>query len=387
MISSLRLMTARLPIAVLLLFFPLYQGLAGDISQRLQQVQQERTELKQVREGLETRLDQLGQELKQVDTSLVQASSEARQAQADVRAADTRIASLNEQQSALLGRINRLKGQMQREASLAYRQIDKSALWISMLLNAQVAEIPHRQYLLSRLVQRQQQNRLEYAKASQQLAVTQNELEQQRKSLDALLIKKEQRQKDLQAALAGKRALWEKVRLDAKLKAARDAELARQEDALQKLLKGMGSTLLKTDNIDDWKSMRQLKGKLPWPMVGRIVANFHSPTAPGRPSLAGILLAPRNGDRQVKAIAAGQVRFADWFGGYGLMMIVDHGDGLMTVYAHNNALYKRPGDWVAEGDVLADAGNTGWVQDTRLYFEVRDSGRPSNPRHWCRNKG
>lgn len=387
MMLPFRLIPTCLLITALLLLFPLCQGLAEDISQQLQQVKEERAELKQVRKGLETRLDKLGKELERVDTSLVQATSDVRQAKADVQAADIRIESLDKQQRALLDKIKRLKGHMQHEASLAYRQIDESELWLSMLLNAQVADIPHRQYLLSRLVQRQQQDRLEYTRASQQLTVTQKELEKQRKTLDKLRIKKEQRQKALLAALADKRTLWKKVRHDAGLKAARDAELARREDALQKLLKGMGSTLLKTDNIDGWESMRQLRGKLPWPMHGRIVANFHSPTSPGRPSLAGILLAPRNGDRQVTAIAAGQVRFADWFGGYGLMMIVDHGDGLMTVYAHNNALYKRPGDWVAEGDVLADAGSTGWVQNTRLYFEVRDRGRPSNPRRWCRGKG
>lgn len=383
----LRPMPFRLSIAVMLLLFLPCHGLAGSISQQLQQVRQERTKLKQVRKELAVRLGRLGQELKQVDTSLVQASSELRQVRSDVRATDRHIASLEDQRHALLDKINRLKGHMQREASLAYRQVDQSALWMSMLLHAQVADIPHRQYILSRLVQRQQQDRLEYAKAGKQLAATQHELEKQRKALDALRVKKEQRQKNLRLALAGKRALWDKVRHDARLKAARDTQLAAQEKALQRLLKGMGSTLLKTDNIADWKPMRQLKGRLPWPMNGRIVANYHSPTAPGRPSLAGILLAPQSGDRQVKAIAAGQVRFADWFGGYGLMMIVDHGDGLMTVYAHNNALYKRVGDWVAAGDVLADAGSTGWVQDTRLYFEVRDDGRPSNPRHWCRHKG
>jgi len=191
----------------------------------------------------------------------------------------------------------------------------------------------------------------------------------------------------LQLAQAEKKTLWEKVRRDAKLKGERDAQLARQEKALKRLLKGMGSTLLKVDNADDWQSIRKLKGGLSWPINGRIVASFHSRPAPGRPRLTGVQLAPRQAGGQVKAIAAGQVRYADWFGGYGLMLIVDHGDGLMTVYAHNDALYKRLGDWVARGDVLADPGSTGWVPDTRLYFEVRDAGKPVNPRHWCRSKG
>jgi septal ring factor EnvC (AmiA/AmiB activator) len=363
------------------------ESIAGDTKQELEQIRQQRAELKQVRDELEARLGKLGKELKQVDTLLVAASAEARQAQADVRDADMRIDALKEQQSVLLGKMERLKAHMQHEAALAYRQADQSAMWLDMLFDAQVADIPHRQYILSRLVQRQQQDRLEYAQVQQELATTQSELEKERRGMVALRAVKEKRQEELQKARAGKRKLWRKVRHDSALKAERDAQLARQEEALLKLLKGMGSTLLNADNIDDWKPMRQLKGSLRWPLKGRIVAGFHSPTAPGRPSLAGVQLAPRRGGGQVKAIAAGQVRYADWFGGYGLMVIVDHGDGLMTVYAHNDVLYKRLGDWVAEGDVLADPGSTGWVQDTRLYFEVRDAGKPVSPLRWCRKRG
>jgi len=379
----------RLLLLALLLLTGLLPGqaVAGDARLQLEQIRQQRAELKQVRETLEKQLGKLGQELMQVDTLLVSASAEARQAQSDVRDADSRIAALKDQQSVLLGKTRRLKEHMQHEAVLAYRQAGKSALWLDMLFDARVADIPHRQYLLSQLVQRQQQDRIEYTQLQQELAFTQSELEKQRIALDGLRVVKEKRQKELQEARGGKQKLWEKVRRDSGLKAERDAQLARQEKALMKLLKGLGSTLLNTDNVDDWKPIRQLKGSLRWPINGRIVAGFHSPTAPGRASLAGVQLAPRHGGGQVKAIAAGQVRYADWFGGYGLMVIVDHGDGLMTVYAHNDALYKRLGDWVAEGDVLADPGSTGWVQKKRLYFEVRDAGKPVNPQRWCRRRG
>jgi septal ring factor EnvC (AmiA/AmiB activator) len=375
-------------LAVLLLagFLP-SQAMAGDARLELEQIRQQRAELQQVRKELEKQLGKLGQELMQVDSLLVAASAEARQAQSDVRDADDSIATLKDQQDMLLGKVRRLKQHMQQEAVLAYRQAGKSALWLDMLFDARVADIPHRQYLLSKLVQRQQQDRIEYTQLQQELVITQIELEKQRIALDEFRLVKEKRQKELQVARAGKQKLWDKVRRDSSLKAERDAQLARQERALKKLLKGLGSTLLNTDNTDDWKPIRKLKGSLRWPINGRIVAGFHSPTAPGRASLAGVQLAPRHDGGQVKAIAAGQVRYADWFGGYGLMVIVDHGDGLMTVYAHNDALYKRLGDWVAEGDVIADPGSTGWVQKKRLYFEVRDAGRPVNPQRWCRRRG
>ena len=117
------------------------------------------------------------------------------------------------------------------------------------------------------------------------------------------------------------------------------------------------------------------------------MASFGSRPVPGRPKLTGVQLVPTGKGtkrRAVKAIADGQVRYADWFGGYGLMMIVDHGDGLISVYAHNDALYWQMGDWVEAGELLAEAGSTGWIEDVRLYFELRDKGSPVNPKKWCR---
>jgi len=360
---------------------------AADTAAKLEKVKQQRIELQHIREELEARLGSLGAELKDVDSAVVLAAGEAKQASEAVRSTDASIDALRQKQSGLQLRMQRLQEHMQHEASLAYRQSGRASMWLDMMFDASVADIPHRQYLMSRLVEKQQQDRAEFAAAGQALAATQAELEVQRNQLDAQRAVKQERLDGLEKARAGKRALWEKVKHDARLKAEREAQLVKQEQALKKLLAGVGSTLLNTDNTDNWKPMRKLKGKLPWPLDGKIVAAFHSPTAAGRPSLAGVQLAPRHSGGQVKAVAAGQVRYADWFGGYGLMLIVDHGDGLMTVYAHNDALYKRPGDWVAEGDVLADPGSTGWVQKKRLYFEVRDAGRPSNPLRWCRKKG
>jgi len=84
------------------------------------------------------------------------------------------------------------------------------------------------------------------------------------------------------------------------------------------------------------------------------------------PTLQGVQLKPRSNTREVKAMASGQVRYADWFGGFGLMTIVDYGDGVLGVYAHNNALYKQLGDWVEENEMIAEAGSTGWINNVAV---------------------
>ena len=86
---------------------------------------------------------------------------------------------------------------------------------------------------------------------------------------------------------------------------------------------------------------------------------------------------------RVRAIHHGRVVYADWFGDSGLLLIIDHGDGFMSLYAHNQELYKQVGEWVSGGDVIAAAGDTGGQKDAGLYFEIRRNGKAENPVNWC----
>jgi septal ring factor EnvC (AmiA/AmiB activator) len=84
----------------------------------------------------------------------------------------------------------------------------------------------------------------------------------------------------------------------------------------------------------------------------------------------------------VTAVHTGRVAFSDYLRGHGLMLIVDHGDGYLSLYAHNRELLKQVGDWVQAGDRIALAGNSGGLTDSALYFEIRHNGRPQDPKAW-----
>jgi septal ring factor EnvC (AmiA/AmiB activator) len=86
----------------------------------------------------------------------------------------------------------------------------------------------------------------------------------------------------------------------------------------------------------------------------------------------------------VHAVSHGRVVFADWLRGLGLLLIIDHGDGYMTLYGHNQSVYKETGDWVQAGEVVASVGESGGSTRSALYFEVRADGKPVNPQAWLR---
>ena len=96
-----------------------------------------------------------------------------------------------------------------------------------------------------------------------------------------------------------------------------------------------------------------------------------------------MFLAGRVG-QDVISVAHGRVAFADWLRGFGLLLILEHGDGYMTLYGHNQSLYVQVGDWVQAGQVVASMGNTGDAPQAGVYFEIRQKGQPRDPLKWCR---
>ncbi len=123
-------------------------------------------------------------------------------------------------------------------------------------------------------------------------------------------------------------------------------------------------------------------GGLGWPLSGALLAGYGGTMPDGRSS-EGLLIAA-NAGAPVKAVADGQVVYAEWMTGYGLLLIIDHGNGYMSLYAHNDALLKDVGDNVKRGDSVSTVGTSGGSGRAALYFELRRNGAPVNPGTWLR---
>jgi len=127
--------------------------------------------------------------------------------------------------------------------------------------------------------------------------------------------------------------------------------------------------------------LSQLKHKLNWPVKGRLLKRFGS-RKQGYLKWKGVLMLAPVG-REVKSIHNGKILFADWLNGYGLVTVVDHGDGYMSLYGHNQALLKNVGDRVESGEPIALVGQSGGQNRAGLYFEIRHRGQAINPKVWC----
>ncbi|HEX9179615.1 MAG TPA: peptidoglycan DD-metalloendopeptidase family protein, partial [Burkholderiales bacterium] len=129
------------------------------------------------------------------------------------------------------------------------------------------------------------------------------------------------------------------------------------------------------------KPFGALKGSLSLPVKGELANRFGSPRPGGGTTWKGLFIRSPEG-QEVRAIAAGRVVFADWLRGFGNLLILDHGQGFMSLYGNNETLFPPVGTAVRGGDVVAAVGNSGGNPESGLYFELRHQGTPLDPMNW-----
>lgn len=160
--------------------------------------------------------------------------------------------------------------------------------------------------------------------------------------------------------------------------------LQRNEEELSGLINELKNSRNVVELYEDLPPFDSLRGKLKWPVEGKLVTRYGSTKKEGKLKWNGVRITTEPG-KDVFSVSAGKVIFADWFRNLGLLIIIDHGNGYMSLYGHNERLLKKAGDFVATAEPIARAGNTGGQDTTALYFEIRQQGTPMNPGLWCRS--
>jgi septal ring factor EnvC (AmiA/AmiB activator) len=165
-------------------------------------------------------------------------------------------------------------------------------------------------------------------------------------------------------------------------KEARLAKLVDDRKELESLLARLVRSIDPFPTIDELSEFADQKGKILLPVSGKIANGFGTSRNAGKLRWQGIFIITREGE-PIHAVHHGRVVFSDWLRGFGMLLIINHGDGYMSLYGHNQSLYRQAGDWVDANEVIALAGNSGGQDRSGLYFEIRQSGKPRDPQSWC----
>lgn len=322
------------------------------------------------------------QRLRSAEHAAGELAAGLRQLQARERANTAALASLRQRHDELSARVARQKDALAQDARAAWmlgRQ-QQLRLWLS-------ADDPQRAARVSRYfgyVQHDRQARLaqygaDLAAQESLAAEVANEQARLAEAREALAQRVQELAEAREERRQAVRALASEVR-------SREDELReRQQDeaALKHLFGQVREAFRDVPPEAVGSPLSKRRGKLRWPASGRLAARFGSPVAEGKLTLNGIVIAAPEGS-PVRAVHAGRVVFADWMRGYGQLLILDHGEGFLTVYGYNETLARAVGDWVKEGDSIAAVGSSGGRSGAGLYFEIRQGGEPVDPARWLR---
>ena len=295
------------------------------------------------------------QELREVETELAQTHQRLDQLQAERRQLADETTQLRQHRERLEGERDAQYAALGQQLAALYRLGPTPQL--KLLLNqSDPAELDRMQAYLNRLTQARQQRLTDIARLDTALVDTEQALAERQTRLDALADELE-----AQSALLARRTEERRsvvTTLDDRYES--EAELARLAEPTP------------TTNIT------RTQGDLPWPVQGSITASFQRRNGV---HYNGIVIQASEGTA-VTAVHSGRVVFADWMRGFGNLLIIDHGDQIMTLYAHLQQFSARPGQQVSRGDAIGRVGNSGGQSRSALYFEVRRGGEPINPQRW-----
>ncbi len=212
----------------------------------------------------------------------------------------------------------------------------------------------------------------------------QSSIVEQTNKLESLKADHEHKLRNFHQYRATRRDIIARLQKDIKQQGIELQTLQENERELGNLFQGLKKEQAVTiEMFEDMPPLDPLKGSLSWTAKRKILKKFGRSKKGGNLKWQGVLIDAETGT-SVKAISTGKIVFADWFRNLGLLVIIDHGDGYMSLYGHNQNLLKNTGDWVLAGEKIATVGDSGGQTDTALYFEIRKGAEPLNPSRWCK---
>lgn len=351
-------------------------------------------------EEQEQKLDNLKRSISSLEQQLEDRDKERNSLQSELKKVELRASKINSNVRRLRGKINKLESELkdlssrERDLQLGIRGQSAAIVEqiaaayklgnqepIKLLLNQEdpqkIARVfKYYDYFLqarTEKIQRYKKDVDELATVISDIETQKLRLTQSRADLEADKNKLTRQAKKRKKTLSN---LQSSLRTDKK----KLSKLKKERGKLEELLAAVKRAAADLALPSNYESFISRKGQLSWPLKGRVAHSYGSRRS-GELRWEGWLIGAKAGD-EVKAVHQGRVVFSNYLRGFGLLVIVDHSDGYLTLYAHNQELLKDTGDWVQSNEILSRAGDTGGLDKPALYFEIRKDGNPADPKSW-----
>lgn len=322
-------------------------------------------------------------QLRSIEKNIGQINKQIRSTENEINDADKQIEQLKKEEQTLSARLKISQKSLQKQIYGAYTQGNNSR--IQMIFNQEDPTLFQRNLSFYQYFSEQQANLIKSVR--QDLAL----LNQTRNKIETVQQQQKANRKQL---IAQKNELKNDRKQRENIVANLDQQLQKQghqlntlkedEETLKNLISSINEIFRKNQETTQ-KPFHTLKGKLPWPTEGKIRAMYGRLKPLSNLKWQGHMIYAQQG-QYVRAVASGRVAYSDWLRGFGNLVIIDHGNGYLSLYGHNQSLFKEAGDKVIQGEIISSAGDSGGIKKSGIYFEIRKKGRPQNPSLWCNRK-
>lgn len=372
----------------------LAQSERGSTTSKKQSEKQKEAELKRVNARIERVRKSVNADVERRD----RLSAQLRDAELGVRGARRKVEDLRAQRIATEARLKELERELaRREADLLSERdalsgelraayVNGREEQLKLLLNQQDPATAGRMLAYYGYFGRARAERIEsIGDQLEHLALVREKIAAENRRLAELESQQEQELAELRGAQQNRVKAVAAIEAQIKSQGGELKRLEAQARGLEKLIADLRKALANPP-VAKQAPFEPLKGKLPWPVQqGKVLARFGQPRAGGSLRWQGMLIGTARGAR-VRAPYAGRVAYADWLPGMGLMIVLDHGGGYLSLYGHNDELFRKVGEAVAAGDVIGAVGDSGGSDQAALYFEVRRGRQPVNPEIWLQRR-
>ena len=348
---------------------------AAQEDKKLESIRGEIRELSQSLEQDQDYYNNLQSELAKQEKLLGKIGRELHRLDAEIVAQDEHLLRLKENKQRQLESLATTRYQLKLLVRSAYALGRQER--IKLFLNQQDPQVLNRVMNYYNYFNQQRIEQIEAAnRLIQDISETEQKIHQTRLTLESNRQLKKNQVMEFESARQNRSRLVAELENSIKGKKQALSGLQQDEAALTKLLKN-----IQQQKLEQKQKFSSLKGNMVWPAKGYLSNLFGSQKAEGV-KWDGVFIKADEGT-EIKSIHQGKVAYADWLRGYGLLIIVDHGEGYMSLYGHNQSLFKETGDPVEAGEAIALVGNSGGQNKSGLYFSIRQKGKPTNPKKWC----
>lgn len=383
-----------------------------ETERKLQQMRQELRSIGQERRKLEGQRGEASRQLREADEKVARSARSLSQTEAALREQQQALAELQSRRAALQQNLARQRATLAALLQAAYRIGDNAPLKL-MLSQDNVADA-NRLLAYHRYVQRERAQQIHaLSRDLASLEEVEKQIEERRLALDQARQQQQVQSRNLGDERRKRAAMVADLDDQYQDRAEREKALGQDTKALEDLLKNLRAAAAKAEAERREAARRaaaeaaaQAKasgsrgtktppkvvanapapkvGGLGWPVSGNLLARYGGRLPDGRTSNGVLIGAPAGST--ITAVADGTVVFSDWMTGYGMILIIDHGNGYMSLYAHNDTLLRDAGASVKRGEAVAKVGNSGGQGVPALYFELRRNGQPVDPGSWLQRR-